>query len=129
MRTSRCLLLQKRLADNLRFVFRHFPTVRTHPHSLRAAEAAEAAGAQGKFWQMHDELFSHQQALEDCAKRNAIEIQVRPLPLSLGLDRYHHCAVARYFGGKLSGELPEIFVCPQIPHLSRHLLRIPDFGP
>ena len=57
--------MQKRLADNLRFVFRHFPTVRTHPHSLRAAEAAEAAGAQGKFWQMHDELFSHQQALED----------------------------------------------------------------
>lgn len=57
--------VQKRLGDNLRFVFRHFPTVRTHPHSLRAAEAAEAAGAQGKFWEMHDQLFSHQQALED----------------------------------------------------------------
>ena len=53
------------LSDNLRFVFRHFPTVRTHPHSLRAAEAAEAAGAQGKFWEMHDELFTHQTALED----------------------------------------------------------------
>lgn len=57
--------VQKRLADNLRFVFRHFPTVQTHPHSLRAAEAAEAAGAQGKFWEMHDELFMHQQALKD----------------------------------------------------------------
>lgn len=57
--------LQKLLGSNLRFVFRHFPTVRTHPHSLRAAEAAEAAGAQGKFWQMHDELFTHQTALED----------------------------------------------------------------
>jgi protein-disulfide isomerase len=53
------------LANDLRFVFRHFPTVRTHPHSLRAAEAAEAAGAQGKFWEMHDELFTHQTALED----------------------------------------------------------------
>jgi len=57
--------VQKRLADNLRFVFRHFPTVETHPHSLRAAEASEASGAQGKFWEMHDQLFMHQQALED----------------------------------------------------------------
>jgi protein-disulfide isomerase len=57
--------LQKLLGDNLRFVFRHFPTVQTHPHSLRAAEAAEAAAAQRKFWQMHDQLFSHQTALED----------------------------------------------------------------
>jgi protein-disulfide isomerase len=56
---------RKLLSDNLRFVFRHFPTVQTHPHSLRAAEAAEAAAAQQKFWQMHDELFSHQTALED----------------------------------------------------------------
>ena len=57
--------VKKLLGDNLRFVFRHFPVVRTHPHSLRAAEAAEAAGAQGKFWEMHDQLFWHQQALED----------------------------------------------------------------
>ena len=53
------------LANDLRFVFRHFPTVGTHPHSLRAAEAAEAASAQGKFWEMHDQLFTHQSALED----------------------------------------------------------------
>ena len=53
------------LGDNLRFVFRHFPTVRTHPHSLQAAVAADAAGLQQKFWQMHDELFTHQGALED----------------------------------------------------------------
>ena len=57
--------LRRLLENDLRFVFRHFPTVQTHPHSLRAAEAAEAAGAQGKFWQMHDELFANQGALED----------------------------------------------------------------
>ncbi|HEY2974403.1 MAG TPA: DsbA family protein [Pyrinomonadaceae bacterium] len=57
--------VQKLLGDNLCFIFRHFPTVRTHPHSLRAAEAAEAAATQDRFWEMHDELFRHQQALED----------------------------------------------------------------
>ena len=57
--------VRKVLGDELRFVFRHFPTQQTHPHSLRAATAAEAAAAQGKFWEMHDELFTHQQHLED----------------------------------------------------------------
>jgi len=57
--------VQKLLGDNLLFVFRHFPTVQTHPHSLRAAESSEAAGVQEKFWEMHNELFTHQQALED----------------------------------------------------------------
>jgi protein-disulfide isomerase len=57
--------VRKLLGDDLRFIFRHFPTVRTHPHSLRAAVAAEAAGAQQKFWEMHDQLFTHQSALED----------------------------------------------------------------
>jgi protein-disulfide isomerase len=57
--------VQRLLGNSLRFVFRHFPTVQTHPHSMRAAEAAEAAGVQGKFWEMHDQLFRHQQALED----------------------------------------------------------------
>jgi len=57
--------VQKLLGSNLCFVYRHFPTTKTHPHAMRAAEAAEAAGAQGRFWQMHDELYSHQQFLED----------------------------------------------------------------
>lgn len=57
--------LQRLMKNDLYFVFRHFPTVQTHPHALRAAEATEAAAVQGKFWEMHDELFTHQQALED----------------------------------------------------------------
>jgi len=57
--------VQKLLRDNLRFVYRHFPILKHHPNAIRAAEAAEAAGAQQKFWQMHDELFKHQEALED----------------------------------------------------------------
>jgi protein-disulfide isomerase len=47
------------------FIFRHFPRTQIHPHAQRAAEAAEAAAAQGQFWLMHDTLFAHQQRLEN----------------------------------------------------------------
>lgn len=57
--------IQKRLGDRLCFVFRNFPLVNSHPHAQHAAEAAEAAGLQGKFWEMHDLLFENQQALAD----------------------------------------------------------------
>jgi protein-disulfide isomerase len=57
-------LLLERFAGRIRFVFRHFPLEAIHPHALHAAEAAEVAGAQGKFWQMHDLLFENQQHLK-----------------------------------------------------------------
>jgi protein-disulfide isomerase len=56
--------VQRRLGDRMRFVFRNFPLSEIHPFALGAAEAAEAAGAQGKFWEMHDRLFEHQRALD-----------------------------------------------------------------
>ena len=57
--------VRKKMGARLRFVFRHFPLTQMHPHAMHAAEAAEAAGAQSKFWQMHGALFQHQDALED----------------------------------------------------------------
>ena len=56
--------LRRHLGDRIRFVFRNFPIVPAHPHAVLAAEAAEAAGAQGQFWAMHDLLFDNQDALE-----------------------------------------------------------------
>jgi protein-disulfide isomerase len=53
------------MEGRLRFVFRHFPLTEAHPHAEHAAEAAEAAGEQHKFWEMHDSLFEGQDALED----------------------------------------------------------------
>ncbi|NJO43812.1 MAG: DsbA family protein [Cyanobacteria bacterium RU_5_0] len=51
--------------DYLCFIFRHFPQAQIYPHAQRAAQAAQAAAAQGQFWSMHDTLFSHQQKLEN----------------------------------------------------------------
>lgn len=52
--------LQKALAPRLKFVFRNFPITNAHPQAEWAAETAEAAAAQGKFWEMHDYLYEHQ---------------------------------------------------------------------
>ena len=54
----------KKLGRSVRFVFRNFPLGEMHPHAVLAACAAEAAGLQDRFWEMHDHLFEHQQALE-----------------------------------------------------------------
>jgi Na+:H+ antiporter, NhaA family len=57
--------LLRRFGDQVRFVFRHMPLADLHPRSPFAAEAAEAAAAQGRFWEMHDRLFEHQLELSD----------------------------------------------------------------
>lgn len=56
--------IQARLGDNLCFAYRNFPLANVHPHAESAAQAAESAGAQSKFWKMHDILFENQEALE-----------------------------------------------------------------
>jgi protein-disulfide isomerase len=57
--------VQRELGDQLRFVYRNFPLREIHPHAQHAAEAAEAAAGQDRFWEMHDYLFEHQRALDD----------------------------------------------------------------
>ena len=71
-------LLLQRFAERVRFVFRHSPIEQVHPHALQAAEAAECAGGQGRFWPMHDLLFEHQLQLKTQ--------QLRAYAGQLGLD-------------------------------------------
>jgi protein-disulfide isomerase len=59
--------LLRTLGSHLRLVFRNLPLVDVHAHAQAAAELAEAAGMQGKFWEMHDELFENQDDLSDKA--------------------------------------------------------------
>jgi protein-disulfide isomerase len=58
-------VVRELLADygDVRYIFRHLPLTDVHPHAQLAAESAEAAAAQGRFWEMHDALFDHQDAL------------------------------------------------------------------
>jgi protein-disulfide isomerase len=55
--------LLKEMGAQVNFVFRHFPLQESHPHAYIAALASEAAGRQGKFWEMHDLIFENQQKL------------------------------------------------------------------
>lgn len=71
--------VQRELGSRLRFVFRNFPLTSPHPFAMQAAETAEAASAQGKFWEMHDFLYEHQNTLGD--PRVALDYATR-----LGLD-------------------------------------------
>jgi protein-disulfide isomerase len=54
----------QRMHGQVQFAFRHFPLSQVHPHAMLAAEAAEAAGAQGRFWEMYGRLFENQESLE-----------------------------------------------------------------
>ena len=56
--------LDLEVLDDLRYVFRHLPLADVHDHAEVAAQAAEVAGTQGRFWEMHDLLFRHQDELE-----------------------------------------------------------------
>jgi len=72
--------LQETLGKKLRFVFRNFPLTQLHPYALIAAEAAEAAAFQDKFWEMHDLLFEEQTLLNpeiipSWAKRIGLDIE------------------------------------------------------
>ncbi len=56
-------MLQRHFGDRLQFVYRNFPLTEMHPHALPAAQVAESAGLQNKFWPVHDLIFEHQENL------------------------------------------------------------------
>jgi Na+/H+ antiporter NhaA len=85
--------------DELRYVFRHLPLEDVHPHAQLAAEAAEAAGAQGRFWEMHDLLFAHQDALEPADLRRYAE------ELGLDVDRFWEEVRSRAYARRIAEDV------------------------
>ena len=79
--------VQQEMGNTLRFVFRHFPLTTVHPYAELAAEAAEAAGAQRKFWAMHDLLYENQQLLDPphlLAHAGALGLDLKRFATDLG---------------------------------------------
>jgi protein-disulfide isomerase len=90
--------VQRRLGDRLRFVFRNFPLTNAHPHAEHAAESAEAAGAQGRFWEMHDYLYEHQEALEDQ------DLAAYAAEIGLDVDRFDRDMTAQAFTARVRAD-------------------------
>jgi protein-disulfide isomerase len=88
--------LMDTLGDELSVTFRHFPLRTVHPHAQRAAEVAEAAAAQGKFWEMHDTLFANQHALDDA------DLLQYAAELSLDSDRVSRELASHAHGGRIA---------------------------
>jgi protein-disulfide isomerase len=98
--------LQQRFGDDLRFVFRNFPLTNLHPQAELAAESAEAAGAQDRFWPMHDWLFENQDSLEPesiAAAARAIGVDLRQFLDDLQSRRFEKKVRDDFMSGVRSG--------------------------
>lgn len=98
--------LKETMKDSVKFVFRNFPLSKIHPQAKSAAVAAEAAGLQKKFWEMHDQLFEHQaqlnnNALLDYASR--IEVDKDKFSHDLLDDGLQQKVDSDFMGGLRSG--------------------------
>jgi protein-disulfide isomerase len=91
--------IQERLGSKLRFVFRNFPVTKVRPHAYETALAAEAAGAQGKFWEMYDYLFKHGQWVTDDNLRQSAA------KLGLGLDRFDRDFLDRRYSSHIDEDI------------------------
>lgn len=101
--------------EDVCFIFRHFPQIQIHPHAQRAAETAEAAAIQGQFWQMHEMLFIHQQALENgylVEYANCLGLDIPRFLQDLSKGVYVNRIIADIQGGYRSGvnAAPALFV-------------------
>src|ERR687893_173577 len=98
--------LQERVGEQVRFVFRHFPLDSVHPRARRAAQAAEAAASQGRFWEMHDLLYERQDELgEEDLTRHAAELglDLRRFEEDLANDHYAWRIEEDRLGGNRAG--------------------------
>jgi len=107
--------LRAAFGAELTFVFRNFPLTSVHEHAQRAAETAEWAGLAGRFWEMHDHLYEHQDRLDDRGLRAAATaLALDPRALQEAWDR--HALIPRvkddFLGGIQSGvaAVPKLFL-------------------
>ena len=91
--------VREHFGERLRFAFRHFPRTNVHPHAEAAAEVAEAAGEQNKFWEMHDTLFENYNRLDGEHLFGYAQM------LNLDMVRFERAINGRHFAGKVRADL------------------------
>ncbi len=109
------LKIEEIFGNRFRFVFRHYAYAKIHPNAELAAQAAEAAGAQDKFWEMHDLLFRNQAALKMgdlTARAKALDLDVALFQKELKAEKYLGTVRADFKTGVQNGvfSTPGIFV-------------------
>jgi protein-disulfide isomerase len=98
--------IQQQFGKQLRFIYRHFPMTQTHPNAQSAAETSEFAGANGRFWKMHDLLFENQKRLgvslfvELAA---VLGLSVPELRIALETGKFTEKVKSEFMGGVRSG--------------------------
>jgi protein-disulfide isomerase len=98
--------VQEQMGSKLRFVFRNFPLSNAHQHAANAAEAAESAASQGKFWEMHDLLFENQHSLEDQSLKEYaqdLDLDAAKFNQDLAKHRYRERVQQDFSSGVRSG--------------------------
>ncbi len=98
--------VRTRLGARMKFAFRNFPLAEIHPHATAAAEIAEAAALQGKFWEMHDALFANQEALDTphlLQYARALHLDMNKLQTALADQKIGERVRADFLGGVRSG--------------------------
>jgi protein-disulfide isomerase len=94
------LLVDQHPAE-IRFVFRNFPIPELHPHAEQAAEAAEAAAAQGRYWEMHDLLLQPYSHLDVDSLVTYAEV------IGLDIPRFRRALTDRAFSARITGDIEE----------------------
>lgn len=98
--------VKKTYGDDIKFVFRHFPLVQIHSHAFVAARAAEAAGLQGKFFQMHDLLYENQDSWSQLSDpTQAFEQYARQLKLDV--DQFKQDTQSEQVSATINADLAE----------------------
>ena len=91
--------LLKRYGDKIRFVYRDFPLTKIHPYAFSAAEAADCAGAQGKYWEYHDALFAQKYGLGDEAYKKYAQ------DIGLDMDQFNQCMKEHRYKDEVQADL------------------------
>jgi protein-disulfide isomerase len=95
--------LNQEFGDRIQFVYRHFPLRQTHPHAQLAAQVAEAASKQGKFWEMHDLLFENQQEWSELRSTKKTFNKYAE-ELNLDLERFKQDVSSKETKGKVNND-------------------------